>query len=396
MASTKNDRLTGATPFYTMNLVNSAMFSILPGIYVVASLLYGLVFGAPKINLVKTAQEASSNPRRTAVITGSNAGIGFATARQLVLHHNVDVILACRSRDRAIQAAERINAEAQVTPGVLSRAVFLHPCDLSSLASVRQFATALKEKYDTLDILICNAGVNSSVVEGNRTVDDLELIFQCNVLGHFLLIQLLLDLFPKESGRIVTLSSVAHHLVPSTASFDESYWRQLAEGSAGAIPVPYLGALIEDSVQTYPPSKLAALLLAVELNRRFYDSGDDKNTRQIRAFAVNPGAVASNIWRSFPWIAQMVMQRIFLSTDQGCATTVAAAVGEHDKDVLYLQPYWLPGSSNNKAPFPVFEMMGPFVGYNVTQPRLPLDGGVFAAKSLWNVCEEKIIGCTKE
>jgi hypothetical protein len=89
------------------------------------------------------------------------------------------------------------------------------------------------------------------------------------------------------------------------------------------------------------------------------------------------------------------MERIFLTTEQGCTTTVAASVGEHDENVLYLQPYWMPNDASKTAPFPVLEMMGPFVGFNATQPRLPLDGGTFAAKSLWKACED-ITACTFE
>lgn len=130
---------------------------------------------------------------------------------------------------------------------------------------------------------------------------------------------------------------------------------------------------------------------------------------------MNPGAVASDIWRSFPSITQPFIKRIFLSTDQGCATSVAAAVGDFKADELYLQPYWMPESASHTAPYPVIEMMvrslvfvlhssqvyghqltrgllifeqGPFVGWKVCQPRLPLDGGDFAAKNLWRACEE--------
>jgi hypothetical protein len=67
------------------------------------------------------------------------------------------------------------------------------------------------------------------------------------------------------------------------------------------------------------------------------------------------------------------------------------------EDVVYLQPYWIPRWRSGKwnclwrtkltvkqkikknslvkssiPPFPLFEMLGPFVGYNPTTPRLPV------------------------
>jgi NAD(P)-dependent dehydrogenase (short-subunit alcohol dehydrogenase family) len=303
MTAPSKSELTSATGFYTMNVVNSTLFSVLCGIYTVVALVYCLVFGAPQENQchpVKKSATTCTSTRsqdrpRTAIITGSNTGIGFASARQLVLNHNVDVVLACRSRDKATKAAETINAEAK-SLGVPTRANFLHPCELSSFESVRQFSKVFHEKHNALDILVCNAGVNNTT-EG-RTIDDLEPIFQSNMLGHFLLTKLMFDLFPESGeGRIVTLSSVAHHFVDSGASLDESFWHGLAklDSSSSSFLPSYFRAVFEDCMQSYPPSKLATLLFSTELNRRFGSNGK----KRVRAFAVNPGAVGK--WQVGWW-----------------------------------------------------------------------------------------------
>lgn len=385
-ATTRLKRATSASNFYTMNPINSTIFSVLSGIYTVVSAMFCMILGSPTVTKPVPVKTSTNGRRRVAVITGSNTGIGLASATQLVLNHDIDVILACRSRSKAETAAETIN-DAAAAAKVSAKAHFLHPCDLSSFESVRQFANAFQEKYDTLDILVCNAGVNNTT-EG-RTADDLELIFQSNILGHFLLTKSLFEMFPDNGeGRVVTLSSVAHHFVDSNAKLDETYWKSLArlDTSKSSVLPSYFRSVFEDCMQSYPPSKLATLLFAKELNSRF---GAENSKTRVRAFSVNPGAVASDIWRSFPVITQPFIQRIFLSTEQGCATSVAAAVGEFEaSDDVYLQPYWMPESASRAVPYPVIEMMGPFVGYKVTQPRLPLDEGVFAAKSLWKACEE--------
>ena len=365
-------KATSAGNFYTMNPVNSTIFSVLSGMYTVVSAILCMILGSPTVMKAVPAKTSAKGRRRVAVITGSNTGIGLASATELVVEHGIDCILACRNKSKADKAVEAIN-DAAASAKVSARAHFLHPCDLSSFESVRQFAKAFREKYETLDILICNAGVNNTT-EG-RTTDGLELIFQSNVLGHFLLTKSIFDLFPDNGdGRIVTLSSVAHHFVDSNAALDEKYWKSLAklDTSKSSVLPSYFRSVFEDCMQSYPPSKLATLLFALALNQKF---GSEKSKKQVRAISVNPGAVASDIWRSFPAITQPFIQRIFLSTDQGCATSVAAAVGELKADDLYLQPYWMPESASHTAPYPVIEMM----------VRLLIDYFYFVLLSLWFV-----------
>jgi len=94
----------------------------------------------------------------------------------------------------------------------------------------------------------------------------------------------------------------------------------------------------------------------------------------------------SDIWRDFPRVLQFVFQFIYLDSRQGCCTSVAAAVGEWDDSVIYLQPYWLPAATT--VAFPAMEILGVFQGYRVTQPRLPADGGLQAGQALWKASLE--------
>ena len=99
-----------------------------------------------------------------------------------------------------------------------------------------------------------------------------------------------------------------------------------------------------------------------------------------------------------------LFKKIYLTPKQGSTTSIAAAVLEDFDNttgaaggVKYLQPYALPGSSRDRPPYPMFEMLGPYVGYRVTTPRIPNtiggeDGTTAAAKALFEVCEE-LTGC---
>lgn len=85
--------------------------------------------------------------------------------------------------------------------------------DTGNLKSVRQFASAVRNKYAKIDILINNAGVMATPY--HLTEDGFESQFAINYLGHFLLTHLLLPQL-KAAGtqdlnaRIVNVSSCAH------------------------------------------------------------------------------------------------------------------------------------------------------------------------------------------
>ena len=74
---------------------------------------------------------------KTVVVTGANSGIGYATCGHL-LEAGASVILACRRKDAAEQAASSLRS--QFPKGTVRVGP---PLDTQSLASVRSFAADL-------------------------------------------------------------------------------------------------------------------------------------------------------------------------------------------------------------------------------------------------------------
>src|SRR2546423_5213515 len=106
-----------------------------------------------------TADQIPDQSGRTAVVTGANSGLGFATARELA-RHDGHVIVAARSSEKAEDACGKIRGEvgdAAIEPRVL---------DLADLSSVRAFADGVER----VDVLVNNAGVmmtpKQSTVDG--------------------------------------------------------------------------------------------------------------------------------------------------------------------------------------------------------------------------------------
>lgn len=361
-----------------------------------------------------SAPDDATNP--VCIVTGSNTGVGFQTATALV-ERGYDVILACRSREKGETAAQKINDKLASLDAVEGegKALFLHPLDLSSFQSVRSFCKVFTEKYSSLNILCNNAGINH---QGDTTEDGLEICFQSNFVGHFLLTKLLLGHLLKaknkyqteggqngeEAGRIVNLSSVTHHYAPA----NERPIVDNVDESAKSVPLDnnihdkmfwLSSAMCGLSAGTYRESKLASILFTMELNKRYGSKG-------IRSIAANPGSVSSDIWRNESKLKQKIYSMVYLTTQQGSSTSIAAAVGVIpviSKDAFYIQPYWQPRSQavasnlinssfrqRYKLPFPVTEMLGPYVGHAVTEPRLPNDGynGYESSNALWEVCDK--------
>jgi NAD(P)-dependent dehydrogenase (short-subunit alcohol dehydrogenase family) len=141
---------------------------------------------------------------RTAVVTGANGGLGLETARALAAAGS-HVVMAARNQERAAEAKAQIEATA---PGARLTIVKL---DLGSLDSVKAAAEEILAAHETIDLLVNNAGVMG--IPERRTADGFEMQFGVDHLGHFALTARLLPaLLGAQAGRIVTVTSSAHHM----------------------------------------------------------------------------------------------------------------------------------------------------------------------------------------
>lgn len=213
---------------------------------------------------------------KVAIVTGANAGLGFATALPLV-RRGALVVLACRDETRGRDAASRIREQleqenvAEEKQEVVGTAEFMQ-LDVGSLASVRAFAAAFAARFDHLDLLVLNAGVKA--IKYAVTTDGFESQFGVNHLGHFALTA---RLFPQlkrsAAARVVTVSSISHH----GADVDFA--------NLSATPPAYA------AMDAYRRSKLCNMLFAYELGRRLERAGIE----HVVSVPCHPGVTESNL-----------------------------------------------------------------------------------------------------
>ena len=136
---------------------------------------------------------------KVVLITGASSGIGLAAADGFA-RLGASVWLAVRNRARGE------TARAKILEHRSDADVHVELCDLSRLESVRQFAERFAAKAPRLDCLVNNAGVLTQ--ERELSADGIELTLATNVVGPFLLTQLLTGVLERSApSRVINVSS---------------------------------------------------------------------------------------------------------------------------------------------------------------------------------------------
>jgi NAD(P)-dependent dehydrogenase (short-subunit alcohol dehydrogenase family) len=148
-----------------------------------------------------TKAKKSSDPRRTVLITGANKGIGFETARQLGAA-GWQVVMGARRK-----AAGREAVAALAKNG--AAATFLE-LDVASTPGITRAAAEFGKNFETLEVLINNAGIYPDEGLNILTItrEQLAETFQTNTFGALAVTQAFLPFLRKATGpRVINMSS---------------------------------------------------------------------------------------------------------------------------------------------------------------------------------------------
>jgi len=227
------------------------------------------------------------------LITGATSGIGLATAEELARQ---GAILSITGRNQ-----EKIDQAKLLIQPMSEYPVKTYKVDFQSLSGVRAFADEYSKTNSQLDVLINNAG--QFAFEKSLSADGYESNFAVNHLASFVLTTTLLPLILKSKiSRVIFVASDSSEKAKielDDLNFEHRKWGIMS---------------------SYGQSKLANVLFAAELSRRYKSSG-------LSAFSLHPGAVATNIGNSggimgFLW---KLMKPFLASPKKGSQTSVYLA-----------------------------------------------------------------------
>ncbi|MEJ6348944.1 SDR family NAD(P)-dependent oxidoreductase [Holzapfeliella sp. He02] len=248
------------------------------------------------------------------LITGATDGIGKVTAMTLAEkgHH---IIVHGRSQAKA----QKVVAEIKQQTGNQNIDYLL--ADLLSMTSIRAMADEFKKRYQSLDVLINNAG---AVFDNDYRVskDGIEVTLALNTIAPFLLTQLLLEnLERSDDGRIINLTSNSHRASGHPDLTDLNFKK------------------IPSSQRRYSLSKLFVIWNTRHLDKLLQEC-------QIKTVAVNaahPGAVATNFGQDSDKgflnnLIYKVALRFMSSPEKGAATSVHLADSDRVRGIS--GKYW--------------------------------------------------------
>ena len=202
---------------------------------------------------------ARAAPKKVALVTGANKGIGFETVRQLA-KLGFTVLLGARDEAKGRQAASRLEAD-----GVVVEPLKL---DVTNDADRKAAARSVAERFGHLDVLVNNAGISEGVSFKAATVaeDVLRHTFDTNFFAVVALTRELLPLLRRsDAGRIVNVSS-----------------------QLGSLTLNSDGAFGDYGVPGYHASKAALNMYTVLLARELRDT-------RIKVNAAHPGWVKTDL-----------------------------------------------------------------------------------------------------
>ena len=280
---------------------------------------------------------------KVVVITGCTSGTGFVAARTAAAK-GAHVVMLNRASSRSSAAEAKLRQEYPTTN------ITSIPCDLQSMASVRETAKRLNAQFalQGIDVLCNNAGVMA--LEDKATEDGFDVQMQTNHLAHFLLTRDVFPLLEKAAGlrgqaRIVNHSSMARN----GRALQAKYFGQNG-GNLGGNGNSIMAALFGvggGRWERYHQSKLANVVFSLAMADKLQAAGKDK----IIVASCAPGLAATNLQVTSAQdggFTDAWMMRLSQSAEDGCMPLLHCCFGTGVQGGDFYEPKLFTGK---RSPF---------------------------------------------
>ncbi|HEU0050749.1 MAG TPA: SDR family NAD(P)-dependent oxidoreductase [Patescibacteria group bacterium] len=145
---------------------------------------------------------------KVVIVTGASAGIGRATAK-LLSSKGASIALVARSKEKLDELSRELSGS------------FVFPADMSDRDSIKKMVRLVHDHYGRIDVLINNAGQGIYGTIERTGIDDYKHIFDLNVLGSLLTMQMVIPIMRAQGGgSIVNVSSmVSKSFIPYLGAY---------------------------------------------------------------------------------------------------------------------------------------------------------------------------------
>ena len=276
---------------------------------------------------------------KTALVTGSNSGLGYYTAKALA-EKNCHVILSCRTIEKSIATKDKLQ---KLIPKAQLSTIDIEMADFKNVSNK---CNQISNEYKNLDLLINNAGI----MHPPKTLNSqgYEIQFAVNHLSHMLITLKLIPLLEKiKNSRVVTVTSLAQF-------FGKVGWKNLKAEN------------YYNKQESYANSKLANIMFALELSQKLKE-------KNILSLAAHPGIAKTNLFNAqrpdpsrIEKFSLELFSPIFQSAEMGALPQIYAATSNTVKSGDHYGPKF------NFRGYPKLAKTSP-VALNITE-----------RKNLWN------------
>ncbi|KAK9241352.1 hypothetical protein V1525DRAFT_392889 [Lipomyces kononenkoae] len=265
------------------------------------------------------------------LVTGATSGVGIELAK-ILYWKNATVYVGTRSEANYDKAVEYITKHSvEPSKGELR----LLKMDLMDLRTVRSAAEKLISEVPRLDSVWYNAGIMGHPTL-TTTVQGYEVHWGTNVVGHFLLNEMLTPMLISSAATAEKIASVRAIWVASDANLfspaDGINWDDVNFAKIGA-----------GQMTKYGQSKAAAIILAYEFAKRMSDT-------RVVSLSLNPGHLITGMQENRPVWLKRLGNLFSYEAKYGAYTEIFAAFTEIDiktQNGSYFVPWGRFGTPRN-------------------------------------------------